>query len=677
MPRVDALRELARTLGVHTEYTDGLNRHVVVDDATLVRVCRALGAPVGDVADAPAALAAVRGRPSARTVPPVVVAWEGALDPVPLLGVDDAPAHVAVLLTEGGEALPLRTDDGHIVAETPLPFGYHRLVLVAPHDVGGGGSGDGGDARLADAARAAVDTAPGSPLGANVCTVISSPVQAWRRDERPRSWGVGTQLAALRSRRSRSVGDLHDLRTVCRRVRDAGGDLVTVLPLLPTFNGRWPEPSPYSPVSRLFWSELILDLGEAHAPTAPPASLDVTAADAEVRRALSGHEGGEVHPHDPGREGVDPELARYARFRGAEVKLGRNWRDWPEPARSGHPADDQVDPDEARFHRVAQTEVRRQLDDLRDDLGAMGVRLGLDLAVGVHPDGYDVWSRQELFALGMSVGAPPDGGFPSGQDWGFPPVLPAASRAEGHRYLAASIAHQAKLCGVLRVDHIMAWTRLYWIPHGMGLHEGTYVDYPAEELFAILVLESHRNRCEVVGENLGTVPAEIVEALPRHRIWGMRLAIFEAHAPEPQPPPGHDMALIGTHDTPTFAGWIDGVDIDERVRCGLLDPSAAPAERDGRRWAARNLARALDGSADDPDDLLARVLRWLGASESPLVVPWLEDLWLEREGVNLPGTRAQERPNWQRPMARLVDDVFDDPAVADRLRILQEARDGS
>ena len=98
------------------------------------------------------------------------------------------------------------------------------------------------------------------------------------------------------------------------------------------------------------------------------------------------------------------------------------------------------------------------------------MRLGLDLAVGVHPDGYDPWSRQELFGEGMSVGAPPDLGFPSGQDWGFTPVLPEASGREGHRYLAASIAHQAGLAGVLRVDHIMAWTRLYWIPHGMALH---------------------------------------------------------------------------------------------------------------------------------------------------------------------------------------------------------------
>jgi 4-alpha-glucanotransferase len=223
------------------------------------------------------------------------------------------------------------------------------------------------------------------------------------------------------------------------------------------------------------------------------------------------------------------------------------------------------------------------------------MRLGLDLAVGVHPDGYDPWSRQSLFADGMSVGAPPDRGFPSGQDWGFSPVLPDASRTEGHRYIAASIGHQAELAGVLRIDHIMAWTRLYWIPHGCGLHEGTYVSYPAEELFAVLTLESHRQSCEVVGENLGTVPREIDDALPRHGIRGMYLAQFEAaNGRSISAPSAGEVALIGTHDTPTFAGWLAGNDIDDRVEHKLPAGSAAPTpEGTCRRGASAGRPSAL------------------------------------------------------------------------------------
>jgi 4-alpha-glucanotransferase len=629
-----ALRALARRMGVHTRYIDGLGRRVSVGPETLLRVCAALGAPVRRPGDAAEALRALRVTRRAEALGPVMVAWNGMLPPVP-------HRHGAAIRGElhgaHGPVQPLHAAAGELRLASPLATGYYQLRL--------------------ETAR-----------GLETSTVISAPVQAWRRPDSPRSWGVGTHLAAMRSARSRSLGDLRDLHAVCDWVRNRGGDLVTVLPLLPTFNNEPAEPSPYAPVSRLFWSELMLDLGEAHRPTAAAAALDVRRANDEVRAALAGRAA-------PAWESVDQELVRYARFRGAQARMGRNWRDWPARARAGTLEPEHIDPAEARFHLTAQTMVREQLSDLRRHLVADGVRVGLDLAVGVHPDGYDAWSRQSLFAGSMSVGAPPDQGFPTGQDWGFPPLLPEASRREGHRYAAASIAHQAGLAGVLRVDHIMALTRLYWIPHGMGLHEGTYVSYPADELFAILTLESNLHSCEIVGENLGTVPPEIDEALPRHRIWGMYLAEFQASGgPVVTPPTAADIALVGTHDTPTFAGWLAGNDIGERVRCGLLAARAAPGVWEERARTVGWLAARLEVSPERPEEFLARLLTWLGRSDSPLVVPWFEDLWLEDQGVNLPGTRSSDRPNWQRPMRRLLEEVFEDPAVNQLVRLLEHAR---
>jgi 4-alpha-glucanotransferase len=619
-------------MGVHTRYIDGLGHRVSVGPETLVRVCAALGAPVERPADAAEALRARRAARGAEALAPVLVAWDGVLPPVPQL---HGAAARGQLRGANGSVQPIVAMHGHAHPAHPLAPGYYELRVET---------------------RRGVETS----------TVISAPVHAWRRPESPRSWGVGTHLAALRSARSRSVGDLRDLRSVCDWIRGRGGDLVTVLPLLPTFNTEPAEPSPYAPVSRLFWSELVLDLADGHRPTSAPATLDVRRADAEVRAALAGR---------PAPDSVDSELASYARFRGAQARLGRNWRDWPTPARAGRLEPAHVDPAEERFHLAAQTLVRAQLIDLRRQLDQSGMRVGLDLAVGVHPDGYDVWSRQSLYAGEMSVGAPPDQGFPSGQDWGFPPLLPGASRREGHRYLSASIAHQAGLAGVLRVDHIMALTRLYWIPHGMGLHEGTYVAYPADELFAILTLESNLHRCEIVGENLGTVPPEIHEALPRHRIWGMYLAEFQASGgPEVPPPTASNIALVGSHDTPTFAGWIAGNDIGERVRCGLLAESAAPGVWEERARAVGWLAARLGASPDRPDDFLGRLLAWLGRSDSPLLIPWFEDLWLEDQGVNLPGTRSSDRPNWQRPMRRLLDEIFTDSRVIGFAALLQQAR---
>jgi len=620
-------------MGVHTRYIDGLKRRVTVSPETLVRTCAALGAPIERPADAAQALQAYRAARATGLVPPVLVAWDGRLSPVaiPRLSATQAALHL-----ENGDVARFKISRGKLRTGR-LALGYHRLIIE-------------------------------SAGRKDTCTVISAPVHSWHRSGSHRSWGVGTQLAALRSRRSRSLGDLKDLESLARWIGERGGDVVTVLPLSPTFNGEWPEPSPYSGVSRLFWSELILDLGDAHRPTGPVNTLDVQRADAEVRAALA-----EQPPLD--RSFLDEETIRYARFRGAQLKLGRNWRAWPADARSGRLGPEHVDVREERFQLVAQVKVRRQLGDLRRRLDRDGIRLGLDLAVGVHPDGYDPWSRQALFGHGMSVGAPPDYGFPSGQDWGFSPVLPEASRREGHQYLAASIAHQMELAGVLRVDHVMAWTRLYWIPHGFGLHQGTYVSYPADELFAILSLESHRHHCEVVGENLGTVPPEINQALRRHRIWGMYLAQFKAaEDPKVAPPGAKDMALVGTHDAPTLAGWLAVNDIAERVSYKLLAEATVPAVRKERARATGRLARRLHSRVDQPAKLLGELLEWLGRSKTPLFVPWLEDLWLEPIRVNLPGTRSSERPNWQRPMQKLLDEVFSDAEIDGLLRRLNHAR---
>jgi 4-alpha-glucanotransferase len=134
------------------------------------------------------------------------------------------------------------------------------------------------------------------------------------------------------------------------------------------------------------------------------------------------------------------------------------------------------------------------------------------------------------------------------------------------------------------------------------------------------------------------------------------------------------VALVGTHDTPTLAGWLTASDVPERVHYKLLPAEAVPAVRAERARAVGRLCRRLRRSAADPRALLEALLEWLGRSRSPLFVPWLEDLWLEPRRVNLPGTRSSDRPNWQGPMRKLLDEIFADADIDALLRRLDRAR---
>ena len=206
--------------------------------------------------------------------------------------------------------------------------------------------------------------------------------------------------------------------------------------------------------------------------------------------------------------------------------------------------------------------------------GRHGPGLYLDLPLGVHRFGYDVWHERGIFATDVSCGAPPDSFFPGGQDWGFPPLQPEKSRAQGYRYVRAYLRQHLQQAGVLRIDHVMGLHRLFWIPKGRDTSQGVYVRYPAEELYAILSIESQRNKVCIIGEDLGIVPSYVRPAMVRHGIQRMHVLQY-ALPTQPdrqlQRVPAHSVASVNTHDMAPFAAFWQGLEQQERIELGLLD----------------------------------------------------------------------------------------------------------
>lgn len=677
-----ALLQLAQAYGVLTEYYDLRGRRQEATTRAMLTALRTLGADVVSAEGAPIALLERKRAIGKRVIEPVIVCWEG--QPASwVLRQPEAPKAGAVLCTlttEQGtvqewkvdlEALPVTQaidvarNDRYLVRQAPLPaglpLGYHTLTVE------GAGLGS-------------------APLSAKV---ICAPNKAYQPLAGKR-WGIFMPLYALHSRRSVAVGDLTDLERLTAWTEARGGSFVATLPLLASFLDKPLEPSPYVPVSRLFWNELYVDAGKAlHGLYCLDAHQAL--ASEEFREQATSLGDGDYIDY-PGamalKRGVlerasqcffehgdrhlmqefvteHPEAEAYGQFRAAVERHGSPWRSWPEALRNRGLKPDDFDPDAARYHLFVQWAADQQMRDLSDQARGDGRGLYLDLPVGVHPDGFDTWRYRSAFVEGVSTGAPPDDFFTQGQDWGFPPLHPEHIREDGYEYFIKYIRHHLRSAAILRIDHVMAFHRLFWVPQGAKANDGVYVRYSPEEFYAILCLESHRNRAEIIGENLGTVPPEVTATLERHAMTGMHVAQFRIQPSSAEPvtqPPANVAASINTHDVPPFAAFWRGLDIDWRGERGLLDARGMEEERQRREAVKAALAEKLtkegllSKASVSEGEVLQAWLAYLSSGPARIMVVSLEDFWGETRPQNIPGTGA-ELPNWRR-RARLSLEQF-------------------
>jgi 4-alpha-glucanotransferase len=523
-----------------------------------------------------------------------------------------------------------------------------------------------------------------------------------------RQWGVFMPLHALWSSNSWGIGDYSNLHDLALKVGDLGGDLVGTLPLYASFLDSPFDPSPYAPCSRLFWNEVFIDV-EAIPEWTTCADARRLATSPDVRRMrkqLLRTRQVDYHAIMEQKRTVlellcrhlidgtrarnrafklamasDPGLVDYGRFRAVMERERTVWQDWPLRQRSGTIEPTDYEEHQALYHSYVQWIARAQLGTLTR-AGRRGARLYLDLPLGVHPSGYDVYRHRDLFLQNTSAGAPPDTFFSQGQDWGFPPLNPRGLRAAEYRYFIQVLRNTFRYAGALRVDHIMGFHRLFVVPRGAQAKDGVYIRYPALELYAILLLEAHRSGCRLlVGEDLGTVPDEVRREMERRGLCRMFVWQYEL---EPQSEgslktvPAERVASVNTHDMPTFVGFGSGRDIDERMQLGLLTQDDVDREKGRRGELVTRVANTLRHGRwlkgrTTPRSLLTASLTYLAASAARVVMVNLEDLWLEAEPQNTPGT-YRDRPNWTRRARYSLEQAFRQTAVHKTLETIHSMR---
>ena len=550
-----------------------------------------------------------------------------------------------------------------------------------------------------------------------------------------RVWGAALQLYAVRSQRNWGIGDLTDLKAIIERSGAVGAGFAGVNPLHALFPHNPQHCSPYSPSSRLFLNALYLDVESTTGFQECAAARElVTSGDFQARlRALRAEELVDypavsaaklqvlelVHDSFAAGPGANADasqrfaqwqrsaglaLERFSLYHALQEHLQRDdpniwgWPVWPEQYR------DPASPAVTEFARAnrkrvdffawLQWQCEMQLSSVGQrawDLG-LGVGLYQDLAVSADRAGAEVWSAQDLYATGASIGAPPDDFNMKGQNWGLPPMIPRRLTELAYAPFIALLRANMRSAGALRIDHVMGLLRLYWVPPERSAAEGAYVYYPLRDLLGILALESTRNQCMVIGEDLGTVPDELGAALQPLGVLSYRLLLFEKEPDGSFKPPAaypvQALVAASTHDLPTLRGWWVGQDLDARASLGLFPSEEDRSSQLVRRAEERvRLLLALEreqllpsgisvhsGAPPDMSPELALAIHvYLARTPTKVMAVQLEDVLGQVEQVNLPGTTDQY-PNWRRKLPLNLEQWPEDPRVPPLRQALQQER---
>lgn len=696
----DDLKTLANRCGVADAYHDIWGGQHLTSTYTRQALLAAMHFPPEAVADAPATLlreldAAACQQP----LPPVSVVRSSAAISIPLVLPVQACAQVWewTVVQETGESsaarftpadLPrLDAQDNLLRCQLELPPiatpGYHRL-------------------RVASADEHTVLTMP----------LIVVPLQCHQpatiREGR-RIWGLTLQLYGVRSRRNWGIGDFTDLGDLLALTAAAGGDLVGVNPLHALFPDNPAHISPYSPSQRGFVNVLYLDVEAVpELSTCAEAQRRLASADFQKRlqdlratelvdyvavarakfemleilfRYFLAGRNARTEAFATWRTAQGEELERHARFAALQAHFRATdeniwgWPAWPEEYRTPDaPAVAAFATEHAAavtYHAWLQWLADAQLAAAteRAQQGGMAVGLYQDLAVGANPSGAEVWNWQAVFAANAHAGAPPDEINLMGQDWGLPPFVPHRLRDAAYVPLIDILRANMKHAGALRIDHVMGLMRMFWVPANIPATEGTYVLYPFEDILGIVALESQRNQCLVIGEDLGTVPEGFRPRLAECGVLSYHPLMFERYPDGnfrlPADMPQQALVAAGTHDLPTLRGFWQGEDLDIRATLQLF-PSEELRQRlvTERDWDRGRLLWALEQeqllpegvskqAAELPElstETVLAIHAYLARSPARIMVVQPEDFLGVLEQPNLPGTLEDQHPNWQRKL---------------------------
>ena len=687
---IDELRRIADANGVATGFWDWYGNWVGVSASTLLKVLGALGLPLDEsstVGDVHEAQRLTDEREWRRTLPPTIVARQGGGYMFPVHVPDGSWVNVQWVLEDGRKGacdqvdryVPPRMIDGELVGRATfdvphwLPLGWHRLVA----------------------------TVEGGHVESATLIIVPNTLSLPLLESSRRVWGVNAQLYSTRSASSWGIGDAADLADLAAVCADKGADFLLINPVHASQPVSPLENSPYLPVSRRWLNPIYIrpESIEEYASLPEASRVAIKQLSDETRQFAiredlidrdrsweAKRKALEIIFDAPRSYHRQSQLDRFIERGGSELSNYALWCalveregtiELPEDlARSSAPRvelerlelAERVD-----FYQWCQWVVAEQLEHAQHVARGVGMEIGImaDLAVGVHPYGSEKWSRPELFASGMSVGAPPDVYSQQGQNWSQPPWSPRSLAESGYLPLRDMVRAALANAGAVRIDHILGMFRLWWIPEGRAATEGTYVYYDHEAMMGVILLEAQRAGAVVIGEDLGVVEPWVRDYLRERGVLGTSVVWFEKEGGGWPLRPEHyrdrALAAVNIHDLPPTLGYIRGIQTTLRSELGLLTDDIETVRAGDRLELEQVGARlheygCIDGAEPSERETVEGLYRYVAKTPSKLVVASLVDAVGDVRPQNMPGTGADQYPNWCVP---LCDSDGEEVAIED------------
>jgi (1->4)-alpha-D-glucan 1-alpha-D-glucosylmutase len=687
MSTLDALLErMAALVGISSDYTDAFGKSVQTSPATRQALLAGLGLDISSESGAQESLARLE-RLKNGPLPAVITVVAEQPATIEFRASPVQPAWI--LIEEDGTVHEGRLAKGEVALNLPaLPMGYHRLRL-----------------------------------GDRETTIIAAPLRCWEPEAlqgETKLWGATAQIYSLRSEHDFGIGGYSDVGLFAEDISRLGGAFLGLSPVHALFASDRSKISPYSPSSRLFLESIYIDpaVVEGFAESGAQRLLQDSKMQAHLARLRSAQlidyaevwafkrpllyllwmhfQKSGTHPaFEAFRRAGGEALEAHATFEALSEHFreqGRPWIGaWPEEYRSVHSvAVRRFRLDHAKrvaFHAWLQWLADIQLDKAAKQAQTAGLPIGLyrDLAVGADGGGSEIWAAPERYAPTLSIGAPPDPLGPLGQDWGLPPFNPLTLEEQGLAAFRDLVSANMRHAGAIRIDHAFQLQRLFLIPSGAPASQGAYVDYPFEAMLEVLRVESHRAQCLVIAEDLGTAPEGFSDAIMKSGVLSYRVLPFEREGSAfktPQQYPRPALAVLTTHDLPTFTGWWRGLDIDLRQTLGIFDPAKAADERVARAADKQRLTYALTEEGLLPSwhipekPPLEETVRYLARTSSVLTALQIEDASGELNQPNMPGPDVGH-PNWRRRLSNTLETITSPGSLMARLAVAlaEEGRD--